>query len=305
MMKKDRAVIAVIGGSGLYEMKGVSNAREVRVKTPFGRHSEPLIVGELGGVGCAFLPRHGKGHVVLPSEINARANIYALKSLGVERIVAVGAVGSLKEELGPGDLFLPDQLVDETKGRASTFFGGGLVAHVAFDRPFCPVSREFLIDRARESGMALREGGVHVCMEGPAFSTKAESEYHRRQGYSVIGMTSVPESKLAREAEICYALINFITDYDCWKEGSEVSQDKVLEYLALGAGKAKSLLEKSLPDLARLPRGGCSCIEALKRAIVTDPKAASPSAVRKLDLLVGKYLRPAKPAGRRREPVLS
>ncbi len=304
-MKNGRAVIAVIGGSGLYEMKGVSNAREVRVKTPFGRHSEPLIVGEMGGVGCAFLPRHGKGHVVLPSEINARANVYALKSLGVERIVAVGAVGSLKEELAPGDLFMPDQLVDETKGRASTFFGGGLVAHVAFDKPFCSATRSFLIERARESGMALRAGGVHVCMEGPAFSTKAESEFHRRQGYSVIGMTSVPESKLAREAEICYALINFITDYDCWKEGSEVSQDKVLEHLALGAGKARALLEKSLSALARMPRSGCSCPEALKRAIVTDPKAAAPAAVRRLDLLVGKYLRPTKPAPKRREPVLS
>ena len=289
---KAKAQVAVIGGSGLYELKGASNPREVKVKTPFGDHSGPLMILEVGGVSCAFLPRHGKGHVHLPSEIPVRANMYALKSLGVERIVGVGAVGSLKEELAPGDLVLPDQLADETRGRVSTFFGRGLVAHVTFDRPFCGATRRHLSRSAKSAGLGMHEGGVHICMEGPAFSTKAESEAHRRAGYSVIGMTALPEAKLAREAEMCYGLINFVTDYDCWKEGAEVTQEKVLSFLAAGAAKARALLEKALPGLPALAES-CGCREALKTALVTDPAYTDAATLRRLELLVGKY-RPAR-----------
>jgi len=286
---KKQAHIAVIGGSGLYDMPGLSARQEVRIKTPFGAPSGPILLGRLKGVPCAFLPRHGRGHVLLPSEVNGRANIWALKHLGVERIVSVSAVGSLQEEFAPRDFVFPDQLVDETKSRASTFFGAGIVAHVAFDRPFCAEESRLLCARARGLGLHAHQGGTLVCMEGPAFSTKAESEYHRRQGYSIIGMTVLPEAKLAREAEICYAPAALVTDYDCWKEGEEVSSEKVVKNLAVNVANAQRLIAASVAELAALPRR-CRCATALAGAIFTQAPAASRRTARKLDLLVGKYL---------------
>jgi 5'-methylthioadenosine phosphorylase len=289
-LAKPKAVVGVIGGSGLYDMPAITGRREVRVRTPFGAPSGPILLGELSGVACAFLPRHGRGHVLLPGEVNSRANIWALKSLGVERVVSISAVGSLKEELPPRDFVFPDQLVDETKGRPSTFFGSGLVAHVAFDQPFCGEPAGLLHEAARGLGIAAHLGGTLVCMEGPAFSTKAESEYHRRQGYAIIGMTAVPEAKLAREAELCYAAVCLVTDYDCWKEGEEVSSGKVVENLTVNVANAQRLLAAAVPALASRPRR-CRCATALAGAIFTDPKRADRRALRRLDLLVGRHLK--------------
>ncbi len=287
---KNHACLAVIGGSGLYDMPGITGRRDIRVKTPFGPPSSPILLGDLSGVACAFLPRHGRGHTRLPCEVNSRANIWALKALGVERVVAISAVGSLKEELPPRDLVFPDQLVDETKGRPSTFFGDGLVAHVAFDNPFCAEQSRLLHERARGLGIRAHTGGTLVCMEGPAFSTRAESEYHRRQGYDIIGMTALPEAKLAREAELCYAPICLVTDYDCWKEGEEVSSSKVVDNLAVNVTNAQRLLAAAIPALAARRRL-CRCATALAGSIFTDPKLADRRTLRKLDLLVGRYLK--------------
>ena len=289
-VSKPRAVVGVIGGSGLYDMPGITGRREVRVRTPFGAPSGPILLGRLSGTTCAFLPRHGRGHVLLPGEVNSRANIWALKSLGVERVVSISAVGSLKEELPPRDFVFPDQLVDETKGRPSTFFGSGLVAHVAFDQPFCAAQAGLLYEAARSLGISSHLGGTLVCMEGPAFSTKAESEVHRRQGYDIIGMTAVPEAKLAREAELCYAAVCLVTDYDCWKEGEEVSSGKVVENLHVNVANAQKLLAAAVPALASRARG-CRCAAALAGAIFTDPKHASRRALNRLGLLVDRHLK--------------
>jgi len=288
-VSKPKALVGVIGGSGLYDMPGITGRREVRVRTPFGAPSGPILLGELSGAACAFLPRHGRGHALLPGEVNSRANIWALKSLGAERVVSISAVGSLKEELPPRDFVFPDQLVDETKGRPATFFGSGLVAHVACDQPFCGGQAGLLHEAARGLGIAAHLGGTLVCMEGPAFSTKAESAYHRRQGYDIIGMTAVPEAKLAREAELCYAAVCLVTDYDCWKEGEEVSSGKVVENLAVNAANAQRLLAAAVPGLAARPRD-CRCAAALAGAIFTDPRHADRRTVRRLGLLVGRYL---------------
>ncbi|MCX5788495.1 MAG: S-methyl-5'-thioadenosine phosphorylase [Elusimicrobia bacterium] len=284
----EQAKIAVIGGSGLYEMDNLTDVREARVQTPFGDPSDALVLGTLSGVRCAFLPRHGRGHVLLPSEINGRANIWALKSLGVERIIAVGAVGSLKESIVPRDFVFPDQLVDETKGRRSSFFGEGVVAHVAFAQPFCEDGNAVLHDEARALGVRCHRGGVYCCMEGPQFSTKAESAMHRMLGYSVIGMTAVPEAKLAREAEICYSLAALITDYDCWKEGEEVSADAVVQTLKANIADARALVERAIRPLASLSRR-CPCARALEGAVVTSPGKASPAALKRLELILGKH----------------
>lgn len=287
---KHLACIAVIGGSGLYDIPGIAGRREVHLKTPFGPPSGPILLGELSDVPCAFLPRHGRGHTLLPGEVNSRANIWALKSLGVERVVAISAVGSLREELPPRDFVFPDQIVDETKGRPSTFFGEGLVAHVAFDHPFCAEQAQLLRECACGLGIRSHAGGTLVCMEGPSFSTKAESEFHRRQGYDIIGMTAVPEAKLAREAELCYAPVCLVTDYDCWKEGEEVSSGKVVENLSFNVANAQRLLAAAAPALAARRRL-CRCATALAGAIFTDPRRAAPRARRRLDLLVGRYLK--------------
>lgn len=286
-----KAVLGVIGGSGLYDMPGLRSRRELRLKTPFGAPSGPIVLGELSGVHCAFLPPHGRGHALLPGEVNSRANLWALKSLGVERVVSVSAVGSLKERIAPRDFLFPDQLVDETKGRPASFFGSGLVAHVAFDQPFCPEQSALLAQACRRLGIRSHEGGTLVCMEGPAFSTKAESNLHRRLGYDIIGMTALPEAKLAREAELCYAAVCLVTDYDCWKDGEEVSSGKVVENLAANVSNAQRLLAAAAPRLAARARR-CRCADALRGAIFTDPKHADRRTVRRLDLLVSRYLRP-------------
>jgi len=282
--------VAVIGGSGLYDMPGLTRRRELRLRTPFGAPSGPVVLGELSGVPCAFLARHGRGHALLPGEINNRANIWALKSLGAEQVLSLSAVGSLKESLAPRDFVFPDQLVDETKGRAATFFGGGLVAHVAFDRPFCAEAAGLLYKQARGLSLRARLGATLVCIEGPAFSTKAESEYHRRQGYDLVGMTASPEAKLAREAELCYAQAALVTDYDCWKEGEEVSSGKVAEHLAANVANAQRLVAAAVPELAARSRR-CRCASALAGALFTDPSRIPAAAARRLGLLVGRYLK--------------
>jgi len=283
-----RCILAVIGGSGLYDMPGLTRRRELRLHTPFGAPSGPVLLGELSGVACAFLPRHGPGHTLLPSEINNRANIWALKSLGAQSVISVSAVGSLRQKLAPRDFVFPDQVVDETKGRAGTFFGGGLVAHVAFDRPFCPETAHLLAAQARGLGLRVHEGGTLVCMEGPAFSTKAESEYHRRQGYDVIGMTALPEAKLAREAELCYAQASLVTDYDCWKEGDEVSSAKVADNLAANADNARRLLKAAAPALAARTRR-CRCAAALSGAVFS--QRLDRASRRRLGPLLDRYCR--------------
>jgi 5'-methylthioadenosine phosphorylase len=285
-----QAKIGVLGGSGLYEIGGLRSVRQIKVKTPFGDPSGTITLGELNGVDCAFLPRHGHGHVLLPSEIPARANIWALKSLGVERLIAVSAVGSLREELAPLHFVIPDQIVDRTKGRVSTFFGGGVVAHVAFDRPFCGEQSKLIAEKARGLGLTTHEGGAYLCMEGPAFSTKAESEIHRKLGCSIIGMTAIPEAKLAREAEMCYSMAALVTDYDCWKEGEEVSNDKVVQTMHANVANAIKLLEATLPAAASMPRR-CKCSRALEGAIFTQPKNMDRKAAKRLELLIGRFTR--------------
>lgn len=291
MKKLPPVRLGVIGGSGLYSMEGCRLIREVSVKTPFGSPSDKIAIVDVAGAFAAFLPRHGRGHRILPTEINSRANIYALKSLGVEQLISVGATGSLKEELAPMHIVLPDQLVDKTRHRIGTFFGSGIVAHVQFDQPFCSPTREALALAAQDLTLPFHDGGIYVCMEGPAFSTKAESSDHRRSGYSVIGMTALPEIKLAREAELCAASVAFVTDYDCWKEGEEaVTVDKVIANLKEGVARVQKLLRAALPRMAQQGRPqSCSCSKALATAVITDPKVRNKAQVRKLKLLIGKY----------------
>ncbi|MHB2026357.1 MAG: S-methyl-5'-thioadenosine phosphorylase [Elusimicrobiota bacterium] len=284
--------LGFIGGSGLYRMSALTRTRIIRVKTPFGPPSSPVVVGSLDGVLCAFLARHGEGHTLLPSEINYRANIWALKSLGVSRVVGAAAVGSLKEELAPAHFVVPDQLVDETKGRTSTFFGRGVVAHVAFADPFCQSQSEILISAARKTGVSAHPRGTYVCMEGPLFSTRAESEFHRRMGYDVIGMTAAQEAKLAREAELCYSLLAMVTDYDCWKAGEEVSSEKVMATLSANSQNAQRILGSCARDLSKRPRN-CPCASALAGALVTDARRIKAATDKRLSLIAGKYLRSA------------
>ncbi len=291
MRVKEKASIGVIGGSGLYAMDGLRDLRTVRIKTPFGPPSDDVVLGTLSGVRCAFLPRHGRGHVLLPSELNARANLWALKSLGVERVISIGAVGSLREEIAPRHFLFPDQLVDETKGRRSSFFGDGIVAHIAFAHPFCEPMRRLLYAGARGLGITSHDGGIYVCMEGPAFSTKAESEMHRKMGYSIIGMTAIGEARLAREAEICYSTVALVTDYDCWKDGEEVDTRTVVANLSANVANAQALLGKVVPELSRLPRH-CPCATALEGAVFTQPERMNKKTYKKLELLIGKYVRP-------------
>jgi 5'-methylthioadenosine phosphorylase len=276
--------VAVIGGSGLYEIPGIEKVEEVHVPTPFGDPSDAILIGQLAGVRCAFLPRHGRGHRHLPSEVPARANIYALKSLGVERILGVGAVGSLKEELAPRHFVVPDQVFDRTKLRSTTFFGEGIVAHVSVDHPFCSFLAGEVAQAGEAVGVTVHRGGTYVCIEGPSFSTKAESHVNRGHGFSVVGMTLVPEYKLAREAEICYATVSLVTDYDVWKEGEEVTVEKVVSVMHANVDHVKKLIQVLLPRLTG-PRA-CRCGEALRNAVFTDPKVMDPTTRHKLDLLL-------------------
>jgi 5'-methylthioadenosine phosphorylase len=283
------AKIGVIGGSGLNKMRGMGEVEEVKISTPFGEPSDAIILGSLEGVRVAFLPRHGKGHRISPSELPAKANIYALKSLGVERIVSVSAVGSLKEEVQPLDLVLPDQLIDCTRGRDNTFFTDGIVAHIAFAEPFCPVLSQILFEAATKAGAKVHKGGVYLAMEGPQFSTKAESQLYRSWGADIIGMTAIPEAKLAREAEICYATLAFVTDYDCWHPSYEsVSTEMILANLRKGVDTARKILKLTIPLIPQ--KRDCACATALKDAIATETKYISDRAKQDLALLIGKYL---------------
>lgn len=285
----DKASVAIIGGSGLYEMEGLANVREVKPKTPFGEPSDAIVLGELGEVSVAFLPRHGRGHRIMPTELPVRANMYALKSLGVERVISISAVGSLKEEIHPLDMVVPDQLIDRTRQRASTFFGEGVVAHVSFADPFCPDLRARLAAATRRVHGQVHDGGTYVVMEGPAFSTRAESLLYRSWGASVIGMTALPEAKLAREAEMCYATLACATDYDCWHETEEsVTVEMVVANLLKNVATSKEIVRQLAPQLTG--KRQCRCALALKDAIITSRDAIPLATKKRLELLIGKYV---------------
>jgi len=280
--------VAVIGGSGLYQIEGIELENEINISTPFGAPSDKVVIGKLGGEKIAFLPRHGKGHVHNPSQINYRANIFALKSLGVNQIVAVGAVGSLKKEISPGHFVFPDQIIDKTSKRPGTFFKE-ITAHVGFADPFCNELRDILIKSAKNEGLTIHEDGTYVCMEGPLFSTRAESNLHRSWGASLIGMTVLPEAKLAREAEICYATIAIPTDYDCWYSEEHVSVDAILENFRNSLDKTKALIRNALPIIFERSRE-CECTTALGGAILTQAEYIPEDKKKDWDILIGKYL---------------
>ncbi len=283
------AKVAFIGGSGLYNMDGLPDRDEIEISTPFGPPSERIVTGTLNGVGIAFLPRHGKGHRLSPTELPARANIYALKTLGVERIISISAVGSLKESVRPLDLLVPDQLIDRTRSRKDTFFGNGIVAHVGFAEPFCPALSEVLAQSAREQKASVHLGGTYVVMEGPQFSTRAESQLYRSWGASVVGMTALPEAKLAREAEICYATLALVTDYDVWRLSEEqVSVELVIANLVQNTETSRKIIVDVVTKLPR--KRDCACESALKDAIITDRDHIPQEAKERLAPLVGRYL---------------
>ena len=286
-----QGAIGVIGGSGLYEMEGLEEVASVSVDTPFGSPSDALITGTLEGVPMVFLPRHGRGHRIAPSHLNARANIFAMKKLGVSRIVSVSAVGSMREEIRPGDIVVVDQFFDRTKGRPGSFFEDGIVAHVLFADPVCPVLSECLVEAGVEAGAMVHKGGTYLVIDGPQFSTRAESRVYRQWGVDVIGMTNLPEARLAREAEICYATMALATDYDCWHETEEdVSVDAVLAVLRDNVARAQEILHAAVK---RVPRNrDCPCPRALENAIITDLDRIPTSVKKDLDILVGKYLSP-------------
>ncbi len=286
---KPRATIGVIGGSGLYAMQGLSDAREVRIKTPFGDPSDAFVIGTVEGKRVAFLARHARGHRILPGEINYRANIYAMKLLGVERIISVSAVGSLKENLAPGQFLVADQFVDRTKHRISTFFGNGLVAHVTFDKPTCPHTSRVLADASARCGVTVHPKGTYICMEGPQFSTLAEAYMHRKMDFDVIGMTNVTEAKLAREAELCYGTIAMITDYDCWHPDHEsVTGAQIIATLHQNAENAQKVLREAIKALPE--KRECKCGSALAHALITDPKLVPNKTKKNLAAIIGKYI---------------
>ena len=281
--------IGIIGGSGLYEMDGLTDVQDMSVETPFGSPSDAYRVGTLEDRRVAFLARHGRGHTIMPSELNFRANIYGFKKLGVERILSASAVGSLKEEHAPLDILLPDQFFDRTRTRVSTFFGDGLVAHVSFGDPICPDLADVIESAAADAGISIERGGTYICMEGPQFSTKAESNTYRSWGMDVIGMTNLQEAKLAREAEICYTTMALVTDYDCWHpDHDSVTVSEIIENLQKNNASAQKIIRAAVP---RLPESrDCACKDALKWALITDPARVPAETRKRLDLLVGKYL---------------
>jgi 5'-methylthioadenosine phosphorylase len=284
-----QASIGIIGGSGLSKMEGMTGVEKVKVSTPFGQPSDAIILGSLQGVRVAFLPRHGEGHRISPSELPAKANIYALKSLGVERIISLSAVGSLKEEIEPLDVVIPDQLIDATKGRASTFFTDGIVGHVSLAEPFCPVLSRTLFEASTKVDAKVHKDGIYLVMEGPQLSTKAESQLYRSWHADVVGMTALPEAKLAREAEICYAILALVTDYDCWHPSYEsVTAAMILANLQKSIDTVKRILNLLLPSIPHIR--DCTCATALKDAIVTDRKYIPKKKKKELGLLLGKYL---------------
>lgn len=280
--------LGIIGGSGLYEIEGIEDLRWVRVRTPFGEPSDAYATGRLGDRRVIFLPRHGRGHRITPTEINYRANIYGLKALGARWVISVSAVGSMKEEIHPLDLVIPDQFYDHTRRRVSTFFGDGIVGHVGMAEPVCPALGDLLETGSREAGARVHRGGTYICIEGPQFSTKGESQIYRRWGVSVIGMTNMPEAKLAREAELCYATLALVTDYDVWHEGHDaVTVEAVIQTLLRNVATAKDVLRRIIPAVG--PPRTCPCPDLLRNAVITDPSAFPLSTRRRLDLLLGKY----------------
>ncbi len=288
----EQAVLGVIGGSGVYDIESLQDVKEVQLKTPFGDPSDAYIVGTLEGMRVAFLPRHGRGHRIMPAELNSRANIWGMKMLGVKYIVSVSAVGSLREDYAPRDIVIPDQLFDRTKARPSTFFGNGLVVHVSFDRPFCPDLSELLHQAAKKTDATVHQGGAMVVIEGPQFSTKAESNIYRQWGLDIIGMTALPEAKLAREAEICYAAMAHVTDYDVWHESEEpVTLQMIIENLQANADRAKAALAHLVPLLAAWEGKQCQCVTALSTAITTRQDLIPEQVKKDLGLLLDKYLK--------------
>lgn len=281
-------VVGVIGGSGLYEIDGLADVKEVRVETPFGEPSDVYITGNLKDVKMVFLPRHGKGHRLLPSELNYRANIYGMKKLGVQQIISVSAVGSMREDLVPGHIVVPDQFFDRTKGRASTFFGNGIVGHVEFADPVCNNLSVILYSAGLEIGLKIHKGGTYICMEGPQFSTRAESLIYRKWGVDIIGMTNIPEAKLAREAEICYGTIALVTDYDCWHEAEEdVTIEAILDIIKKNVSNAKKIIIHAVEKISA--DRTCKCANSLQHAIITDPDFIPEKTKKDLDILIGKY----------------
>jgi 5'-methylthioadenosine phosphorylase len=282
-------VVGVIGGSGLYELEGLEDVQAVSLKTPFGDPSDSYVVGRLEGIKMAFLPRHGRGHRIPPSSLNFRANIYGMKLLGVQWIIGVSAVGSMKESIHPGNMVIPDQFIDRTVGRLSTFFSNGIVGHVSFSDPVCSGLSDILFQAGKEVGATVQKGGTYLCIEGPQFSTRAESKLYRSWGVDVIGMTNIPEAKLAREAEICYATIAFATDYDCWHQtAGDVSIGDVLRILAQSTKTAQNVIRKAvkyLPD-----ERNCPCATALEYALITDKKKIPEKTKKDLELIIGKYM---------------
>ena len=286
-----RAAIGILGGTGLYEIDGFRGKQEVRLRTPFGQPSGPYVVGTLEGRRVAFLARHGRGHRLLPAEVHYRANIFGFKKLGVDQIISVNSVGSLREAIHPRDIVLPDQFFDRTR-RPNTFFGGGIVAHVSLGQPVCPALAGVLFEAAVGLGLRAHRGGTYISIDGPAFSTKAESLAYRSWGGDVIGMTAATEAKLCREAEICYATLSLATDYDVWHETEEpVTVELVLQNLSYNIANAKAVIKKALAAMGKGGAPGCDCGSALRNTIVTAPAAIPAATRKKLGLLVDKYLR--------------
>jgi 5'-methylthioadenosine phosphorylase len=285
--------IGIIGGSGLYELPGLTEIRWRRIRTPFGDPSDEYCVGRLGDRPVIFLPRHGRGHRLLPSELNFRANIWGLKALGAEWVVSVSAVGSMREAIHPLDLVIPDQFFDHTRRRVSTFFGDGIAAHVGMAAPVCAEVADALEKSARQTGAAVHRGGTYICIEGPQFSTGAESRIYRSWGVDVIGMTNMPEAKLAREAELCYATLALVTDYDVWHDThANVSVEAVVQNLQHNVATAKEVLRRVIPMLPTVR--DCECARLLENAVITNPSTFPPAARRRLDLLIGKYFGPER-----------
>ena len=288
--KTEKVSIGVIGGSGLYEMEGLTNVRNVRVATPFGKPSDDYLIGTLFGRRVAFLPRHGRGHRIMPTDINYQANIYGMKKLGVERIISVSAVGSMKEDIKPGDIVIPDQFYDNTKHRRSTFFGSGIVAHVGMADPVCDDLSKILIQAGMKAGAQVHRGGTYLCMEGPQFSTRAESLTYRTWDVDVIGMTNATEAKLSREAEICYSTIALATDYDCWHHSEEaVTVEAVLAVMKHNVETSRAMIKEAVQMLSDKP--SCGCGDALKNAIMTPEKLVPARTKKDLAPIIGKYMK--------------
>jgi len=282
-------IIGVIGGTGLYEMEGFKKSHEIEVKTPFGKPSDKIIIGYIEGVKMAFLPRHGRGHFILPSEINYRANIWALKKLGVEFIISSAACGSLREDIRPGDIVIVDQFFDRTKSRIDSFMGNGIVGHLVFPEPTCPDLANTLYQISRSLGIRTHRNGTYICIEGPSFSTRSESKIYQKWGADVVGMTNLTEAKLALEAEICYATVALCTDYDCWREGHEaVTIGEVIRVMNLNVEHCRKIIKTAIHKIPKIR--SCRCPSAMKNSIVTAPEKIPAKTKRDLKIIIGKYL---------------